>query len=97
MSLLRLLDPLLTEAYGELGIQEVDVEARVARAIEILLETPEPEGRIWVRQPSVAYEFADPTLEALPPAQKQLIRMGPANMRKIKSKLREMQRIVEAS
>ena len=33
------------------------------------------------------YEFADDSLESLQPAQKQLVRMGPANTKRIKSKL----------
>ncbi len=37
------------------------------------------------------YEYADRTLEALTPAQKQLLRMGPANVARIQAKLREFQ------
>jgi len=94
LAVLRRLDPLLTEAYAELGIQEVDPDRRLADAIEVLLATPAVEGPIRLERPSVAYEFADSSLEALPPVQKQLIRMGPENMRKVKRKLREMQRLL---
>jgi hypothetical protein len=38
----------------------------------------------------VYYQFADPRLEALPGAQKQLVRMGPENTRLIKNKLRSL-------
>ncbi len=34
------------------------------------------------------YEFADPDLAELAPAQKQFLRMGPRNMRLVQAKLR---------
>jgi hypothetical protein len=37
------------------------------------------------------YEYADRKLEALTPAQKQLLRMGPSNVARIQAKLREVQ------
>ncbi len=36
------------------------------------------------------YRYVDPKLEALSPAQKQLLRMGPENAQKIQAKLREL-------
>ena len=36
------------------------------------------------------YEFADPNLESLPDAQKQLLRMGPENQARVVAKLREI-------
>jgi hypothetical protein len=38
----------------------------------------------------VMFKFADPQLEGLAAAQKQLLRTGPDNMRRIKAKLREI-------
>jgi hypothetical protein len=38
----------------------------------------------------VSYKYDDPKLEALTLAQKQLLRMGPRNVRLIQAKLREM-------
>ena len=37
-----------------------------------------------------SYHFADPALEALSPAQKQLLRLGPGNARRVQAKLREL-------
>jgi len=37
------------------------------------------------------YEFADPNLESLADAQKQLLRMGPANAKLVTDKLREIE------
>jgi hypothetical protein len=38
----------------------------------------------------VVYEYADPKLEALSPAQKALLRMGPRNVPRVQAKLREL-------
>jgi hypothetical protein len=39
---------------------------------------------------SVAYTYADPALESLSHAQRQLLRMGPRNIRIVQAKLREI-------
>ena len=39
-----------------------------------------------------AYQYADPELESLSAAQKQLLRMGPDNMRRIQTTLRALRR-----
>jgi hypothetical protein len=56
----------------------------------LLLATPIPEGPVRLTPPSkgVAYTFTDPRLEGLTAAQKQLVRMGPDNARKIQASLR---------
>jgi len=38
-------------------------------------------------QPKVFYEYADPALEGLKPLQKQALRMGPSNVRRLKAYL----------
>lgn len=94
VALLRLSEPLLDDAYAELGMQDVDVQDRLRRAIDLLIETPVVTGEVELAQPSVMFEFADPELEALLPAQKQLIRMGPDNQRRVQVKLREMRELL---
>jgi hypothetical protein len=46
-------------------------------------------GPIRLVQPKVMFQYADPNLESSSAGQKLLIRMGPANERIIKQKLRE--------
>jgi hypothetical protein len=43
-----------------------------------------------LRTAGIGYAFADPKLEGLSRAQKQLLRMGPQNVRAIQGKLREI-------
>ena len=65
-------------------------DAELERAIVELLKVPVVEGDVPLRMAGIGYAFADPRLEALSPPQKQLLRMGPENVRAIQGKLREI-------
>lgn len=82
-------EPLVNEAYAEIGYPDTAFEGGLVEAIEVLLDTPEVDGLIEVTDDEVMYTYADPSLEALPPAQKQLLRTGPENVERVKRKLRE--------
>jgi len=76
--------PLFEQAYAELGQNPEEFDNAVIRALDLVLSTQEVSGDIRLARKSVMYTFADPELEQLPPLQKQLLRMGPENMRLIK-------------
>lgn len=93
--------PLLQETYRQLGFGNRYLNDRVVAVIDHLLATPEPaqppqvklmevKGPVPSTRPWVRYEFADPELQNLSAGQKMLVRMGPANERKLKQKLREL-------
>ncbi len=82
--------PLFQQAYVELGYPNGYFNDRLVEVIDVLLATPEPKGPVALTQPKVAYQFADPALEALPAGQKILLRIGPANAAKVKAKLSEV-------
>jgi hypothetical protein len=82
--------PLFQQAYEDLGYPGKYFNDRLVEVIDHLLETPEISTPIQLEQPRVFYTFADPTLESRSAGQKLLIRMGPANARIIKAKLREL-------
>jgi len=88
-SLCGTLKPRLVEAYGELG-RDGSFDIALERAIVALLRTPAagPDTRLVPKGGS--YAFEDETLETLTPAQKQLARMGPRNVRLIQDKLRQV-------
>jgi hypothetical protein len=88
--------PLFQEAYQELGYPEGYFNDRLVAAIDHLLTTPEIEGPILLKQPSVFYEYADPRLEALSTGQKALLRMGPEHARTVKEKLKEFRTHIAA-
>ncbi len=96
----RLLEPLFDAAYRDLGHPEGGFSKAMDRALAALVDVAVLEGDVPV-VPSVravvVYEFADKRLEALTPAQKQLLRMGPDNVRKIQAKLREIRQALRTS
>lgn len=88
----HLLRPLVQSAYGELGYGDRQFDDVVFQSIGRLLETPVIEEPIVLVRPVVMYKFQDENLESLTPVQKQLIRMGPENTRKLQNKIREIAR-----
>jgi hypothetical protein len=82
--------PLFQEAYVDLGYPDGYFNDRLVEVIDHLLATPDVRGPIKLTQPSVFYEFADPTLEERSAGQKLLIRMGGAHAETVKAKLREL-------
>jgi len=81
--------PLFQQAYQDLGYPGKYFNDRLVEVIDHLLQTPEVPAPIQLTQPKVFFEYADPSLESRSAGQKLLIRMGPANARVVKAKLRE--------
>jgi len=84
------LRPLYEATYEKLGLDPGDFDNAIIRTLDLVLATPEIEEPIALQTKSVAYVYADPALEALPPLQKQLLRMGPDNIRRIKQQARAL-------
>ncbi|WP_417438414.1 DUF3014 domain-containing protein [Idiomarina sp.] len=91
----ELFKPLVQEAYAEIGYPESDFDDTLLEAINVMLETPVPEGLVQVEDDSVMYTFANDSYESLPAAQKQLLRMGPENIQRVKEKLREIRQVLQ--
>jgi hypothetical protein len=75
--------PLLDEAYLELGHADEDFDAALVRAIQMLRATPIPAEPPMLVERQGILEYANPTLEALEPAQKQFLLLGPDNQGRI--------------
>ena len=88
----RRLHPLFQQAFDELGYTNLSFDDRLARALGLLVDVPVQEGDVLLRATSVTFQFADPELEGLSPAQKHMLRMGPHNMRLVQTKLRAFAR-----
>jgi Protein of unknown function (DUF3014) len=84
------LKPRIQDAYRELGYGDANFDTTLQRAVVELLNTPVVDGSVIVTQNPVKYEFSNPKLQGLSSAQRQLLRMGPRNVRLIQAKLREM-------
>lgn len=91
----RTIKPRLDEAYGAVG-KGSSVDTALTSALDLLIATPIPEGTVaLVEGKGATWAYADPTLEALSPAQKQLLRMGPENARRVQDRLREIRQALQ--
>ena len=83
-----LVEPLLAEALAEYGSNALPRDLLMA-TLGHVLRTPVVET-LAVEQTDVFYEYANPALERQLPLQKQLLRMGPDNVRALKAYAREL-------
>ena len=83
------LKPRINEADKNFG-GSGEFNGELERAIVELLKVPVVEGPVELKMSGIVYAYADPRLEGLSPPQKQLLRMGPENVRTIQTKLREI-------
>jgi hypothetical protein len=88
--LLDNLTPLLVLAMKELGQAAPDPIVAMHKSIDQVLATPVVDGDVELVQPKVFYLYADPKLESLKPLQKQLLRMGPQNLQRLKTYLTQV-------
>ena len=84
------LRPIYEQAFQYLGLDPGDFDNTIIRALDQVLATPDIIEPIALQPKSVVYIFADPALENLPPVQKQLLRMGPDNISRIKQQARAL-------
>lgn len=84
--------PLFERAYEALGLDPADFDNAVIRTLDQVLATPELKKPARLERKSVFYTYADPQLEGLTDLQKQLLRMGPDNLRQLKEQARELRR-----
>jgi DUF3014 family protein len=82
--------PLFDEAYRELGYPEGDFDLAVVKAMRMLNATPEITGDLVLLRRERYFEHDSPALRSLPPVQKQLILMGPANRHRVLSWLQQV-------
>ncbi|MYG14471.1 MAG: DUF3014 domain-containing protein [Gammaproteobacteria bacterium] len=89
---IRLLEPLLDQALNELGHSD-GPQAGIVAVFDRILAVPGPiEGAdVELVQPKVLFRYADPRLESLSGLQKQMLRMGPENTRRLKAYVTRLQ------
>lgn len=85
--LLETLTPLVEAALQEVGVAAPPGDV-FGSALREVLEVPVLSAEVELVQPHVMYEYADPEIEALSPLQKQVLRMGPDNVRALQEYLR---------
>ena len=82
--------PRFQEVYESLGHPPEYFNDRLIEVIDDLLAAPDLQGTVALARPNVLYEYADPSLESRSAGQKALMRMGSANAKVVKDKLREL-------
>jgi len=82
------LKPRIEEAHRDLAASGESFDRTLERAIVALLDTPNVDTPPRLRPKGIGYGYADDRLEDLTSAQKQLLRMGPRNVRVVKARLR---------
>ncbi|MEN8800809.1 MAG: DUF3014 domain-containing protein [Thiogranum sp.] len=86
--------PLFQEAYEYLGYPSAYFNDRLIDVIDHLLAAPVVDGPIRLVRPHVLYKYADPDLETLSAGHKALLRIGPENANRVKTKLREVRQML---
>jgi hypothetical protein len=84
------LEPLMEDAYRELGLTDEPFRQVLGRAFGRLLAVDVPASPPELAHPSVESIYSDQRLEDLTPTEKDLLRVGPENGRRIQAKLREL-------
>lgn len=81
--LYRHLRPLFVETYRGMGHPDGNFDLAIGRAAGRILATPIVEQPIGVDARRGYLEHTDPQLRVLPPVSRQLLLMGPANLRRL--------------
>ncbi len=82
--------PLLENAFSEMGYNPRQMDGIILQAIDVILATPIVAEPIRLSRDSVVYKFADSELESLLPLQKQLLRSGPENTKRIQQQAKAL-------
>jgi hypothetical protein len=79
----HLIRPLLEGAFSELGYRPRQMDGIILTALDQIMNTPVIFEPIQLSRDSVNFKFFDSKLESLTPLQKQLVRAGPENTRRL--------------
>lgn len=81
---------LLEDAYGALGYPADEMDNALIAALDQIQATPVVDGVLAVERSEAVWAYAREDLESLSLLQKQLLRTGPENVRRIKQKAGEL-------
>ena len=96
-TLYRGAQPLLQQAYEDLGYPGQSFDVALGRAVQWLLAVPVIDEPIEVDSDIAAYKYHDERLEQLSPVAKQFLRLGPDNLMRLQAKVRELARAAGVS
>ena len=81
---------LFQQAYRQMGYADGEFSERLLAVIDEMLATPEVTDPVNLVKPEAYFLYTNPDLESRTAAQKILLRMGPENASRVKSKLMEI-------
>lgn len=90
------LEPRLAEAYSRQGYRGTLRDA-VQRAAATVVATPDTPEEIQLVPGVGGFAYANPQLQSLPAAQRHLVRMGPANVARLREAVRQFAVAVAAA
>ena len=82
--------PYFDSAFAQIGRTGQSFDGVLRQAIGHLTETPIPDAEPELKEKGAVYAYADPKLEELSRAKKQLLRMGPQNAQAIQAWLKKL-------
>ena len=82
--------PLLEDAYATLGYKPDELDNALISALDEILATPVIDEPVAVERSEAVWAYAREDLESLSLLQKQLLRTGPDNVRKLRNKARAL-------
>lgn len=83
------LRPFFDAAFAEIGRPGAHFDDVLTAALRRWGSVPLQQGAVELVAKGVGYQFKEPSLEALSPAEKQVLRMGPTNGQTLQRQLRE--------
>ena len=89
------LEPLFKTAYKELGYPTGNMSTVILNALAQVRAASVSNEDIKLVRPGVMYKFYDPKLEAMSSLEKQLLRMGPENARRLQVKAQSLESALE--
>lgn len=84
--------PLLEQAYGTLGYPADQMDNALVATLDAILAVPAPVGTPELVSKGALWAYADPELEARSDLHKQLLRLGPDNLRRLQRWAGELRR-----
>jgi len=93
--LYRRLEPRFEEAYSELGYPDRSFEDALEEAVARVLGAPRLDGPVALEPGPASYVYADPRLEGLDAATKDLLRLGPDHLATVQRKVRALARAAD--
>jgi hypothetical protein len=94
VNLFKITEKLFNAAYKDLGYPKTVFRTTLVKAIKNILAVDVVFDKIYLEKGIVCYKYKNDKFKKLTDAQKQFLRMGPMNLRKIHKKIKEIRELL---